>query len=138
MVSMFWSMETEMPEYWGASSNWLGATSLWRVWIGTPRSQSSFLEVPHEVEDASGDGAEVVVVELLALVRRGAEQGAARRHEVGAQVVELAVDEEVLLLDAGGRRDARDGVLTDGVQHAHGGLGHGLARAQGGVFLSRA
>ncbi len=58
------------------------------------------LGLHHEREDPLGDRAEVVVVELLALGRLGAEQGAAGVHQVGTLVVVLLVDQEVLLLGA--------------------------------------
>ena len=47
---------------------------------------------------ALGDRAEVVVVELVALRRLGAEQRAAGVDEVRALVEVLLVDQEVLLL----------------------------------------
>ena len=56
------------------------------------------VEIHHEGEDPLADRAEVLVLELLALGRRGAEQGAAGEHEVGPLLGEAAVDEEVLLL----------------------------------------
>jgi hypothetical protein len=56
------------------------------------------LDIDHERQHSLGDGAEVVVVELLALRRWRAEQGAAGAHQVGAGEVEVAVDQEVLLL----------------------------------------
>ena len=58
------------------------------------------LGVHHEAEHPLGDGAEVVVVELLALGRLGAEEGAAGVEQVGAGEEEVAVDQEVLLLGA--------------------------------------
>ena len=62
------------------------------------------LDLLHELDHAGADRAEVVVLELLVLGRGRAEERAAGLHEVGAQLVELAVDEEVLLL--GAERDA--------------------------------
>ncbi len=58
------------------------------------------LGVHHEAEHALGDGAEVVVVELLALRRLRAEQGAAGVQQVRTGQEEVAVDQEVLLLGA--------------------------------------
>jgi hypothetical protein len=55
--------------------------------------------------DARPDGAEVVVVELLALGRLGAEERAAAEAQVLALLVERLVDEEILLLGADLRRD---------------------------------
>ena len=55
----------------------------------------------------SGIDAEVVVVELVALRRLGAEQGPAGGHQVGARVeVVLLVDQEVLLLGPDRGEDA--------------------------------
>ena len=58
------------------------------------------LDVVHEREDAVGDRAEVVVLELLALCGRRAEERAAREDEVGALLPVLLVHEEVFLLRA--------------------------------------
>jgi hypothetical protein len=64
------------------------------------------LGLEHAREHALGDRAEVVVVELLALGGRRAEQGAPGGEQVGARRDEALVDEEVLLLDADGCRHA--------------------------------
>ena len=64
------------------------------------------LGLEHAGEDPLGDRAEVVVVELVALRRLGAEQRAARRDQVGALEVVLLVDQEVLLLGPDRREDA--------------------------------
>ncbi len=63
------------------------------------------LGVHHEAQHPVGDGAEVVVVELLALGRLGAEQRAARVDQVGAREEEVPVDQEVLLLGTAERHD---------------------------------
>ena len=57
----------------------------------------------HEDLDAPGDGPEVVIVELLALGRRRAEERASGEEQVGAAVGEVRVDQEVLLLGATAR-----------------------------------
>ena len=64
------------------------------------------VELLHEGGDALLDGAEVVVLHLLALRRRRAEQRAAGRSEVEALAKYVLVDQEVLLLraDRGDRR----------------------------------
>ena len=67
------------------------------------------LAVHHEAEHALGDGTEVVVVELLALGRLGAEQRAAGVEQVGTGEEEVPVDQEVLLLGAAERHDVRRG-----------------------------
>ncbi len=76
------------------------------------------LGLEHVGENPLGDRAEVVVVELVALGRLGAEQGAARVHQVGALVVELLVDQEVLLLGADRGEDARGGRVAEEPQRA--------------------
>src|SRR3546814_19482015 len=52
-----------------------------------------------------GNGAEVVVAELLTLGRLGAKQGAAGIHQVGTGQEEVPVDQEVLLLGTAERPD---------------------------------
>ena len=42
MTSMLWSQLRFSSSNIGASSNWAGATSLWRVFAGMPSLQSSF------------------------------------------------------------------------------------------------
>ncbi len=64
------------------------------------------LALEHVRQDALGDRAEVVVVELVALRRLGAEQRAPGRQQVGALEVVLLVDQEVLLLAADRREHA--------------------------------
>ena len=106
IVSIWWSAPTFEFSKIGATSYWFGATSLWRVLIGTPSLASSQLDLEHVREDALGDRAEVVVVELVALRRLGAEQRAPGRQQVGPFEVVLLVDQEVLLLAADRREDA--------------------------------
>ena len=65
------------------------------------------VEIHHERQDPLADRAEVLVLELLALGRRGAEQRPAGQQQVGPLLGEPAVDEEVLLLRADVREDAR-------------------------------
>ena len=65
------------------------------------------LGLEHAGEHALRDRAEVVVVELLALRRLGAEQRAAGGDEVRALEVVLLVDQEVLLLGADRGEDVR-------------------------------
>ena len=58
------------------------------------------LDLAHEFEDARLDRPEVVILELLMLRGRRAEDGASRLQEVGTLHIEALVDEEVLLLCA--------------------------------------
>ena len=76
------------------------------------------LGVEHAGEDPLGDRAEVVVVELVALGRLGAEQRAAGGDQVGPLEVVLLVDQEVLLLGADGREHARGVAVAEQLQRA--------------------
>ena len=62
------------------------------------------LDFRHERQHALGDRAEVLILELLALRRLGAEQRAAGVDQVGTREIEVAVDQEVFLLGPAGRR----------------------------------
>ena len=64
------------------------------------------LDFHHEGEDALGNRAEVLILELLALRRLGAEERPAGVDEVGPLKVELPIDQEVFLLGTAGRDDA--------------------------------
>ena len=77
------------------------------------------LDFRHEREHALGDRAEVLILELLALRRPRAEQRAAGVQQVGTREVEVAVDQEIFLLGAAGRGDARR-ARSEQLQHAHG------------------
>ena len=70
------------------------------------------LRVHHEREHALGYRAEVVVVELVALGRLGAEQRPAGVDQVGPLEVVLLVDQEVLLLGADRGEHARGPVVA--------------------------
>ena len=65
------------------------------------------VELFHEVVHRRADRAKVVLLKLLTLARRRAKQRAAREYQVLALLVVLFFDEEVLLLGAHGRDDAR-------------------------------
>ena len=88
------------------------------------------LGLEHVREHALGDRAEVVVVELVALRRLGAEQRAAGVDEVGALEVELLVDQEVLLLRPDGGEHARDVAVAEQAQRAHRRVRQRVHRAQ--------
>ena len=64
------------------------------------------VDLLHEVVHRGTDGAEVVLLELLALDRLAAKERAAAVDEVGALLVVLLAHEEVLLLGADGGEDA--------------------------------
>ncbi len=76
--------------------------------------------VEHAGQDALGDGAEVLVFELLALGGFGAEERAAADGEVRAREVEVAVDEEVFLFRSGGGEDVAGIGVAEDLQHALG------------------
>ena len=122
----------------GAISYWLGATSLWRVLTGTPSLNSSRFALGHVGQDALGDGAEVLVFQLLALGRRRAEQRAAGGDQVGAGVVEVLVDQEVFLLGADGGEDLAASFLPNSLRMRRAWLLRASIDRSSGVFLSRA
>ena len=74
------------------------------------------LGVHHEAEHPLGDGAEVVVVELLTLGRLGAEQRATGVDQVGTGQEEVPVDQEVLLLGTAERDDLLEIVVAEQLQ----------------------
>lgn len=85
------------------------------------------VELLHEGVHRRADGAEVMLVKLLALAGRRAEQRASRHDEVLALLVHLLGDEEVFLLVADVDRDGL-GVFSEQGQHAlglHVKSGHG-------------
>ena len=69
------------------------------------------LRLGHEGEHPRRNGPEVVILELLPLGRPGAEQGALGDEQVGPREVEVAVDQEVLLLGADRGVDAGDALV---------------------------
>ena len=117
----------------GASSCWPGATSLCLVLAGTP----SFQSLLHEGVDRRADGAEVVLLELLALNRLAAKERAATHDEVRALLEVLLLDEEVLLLGADGGHDVLGGTAEE-LQHALGlALKSHLGAQQRGLLVKR-
>ena len=56
------------------------------------------LEILHVVLNARWDGAEIMIVKLLALRRCRAEQCAARKKQVSTGICEIGIDEEIFLL----------------------------------------
>ena len=71
-----------------------------------------------------------MIFELLTLGRLRAEQGAAGRQQVRSGEEEMSIDQEVLLLGAGRRRDERAVRLAEQLQHALGLAIEGLHRTQ--------
>ena len=88
------------------------------------------LGVHHERQHPVGHGAEVVVVEFLALGRLGAEQGAARVHQIGTRQEEVPVHQEVLLLGTAERHDVVETAVAEHLQDALGLSTHRLLAAQ--------
>ena len=76
------------------------------------------VEIHHEREDPLPDRAEVLVLELLALGRRGTEQRPAGQQQVGPLLGEPAVDQEVLLLGTDVREDAARRRVAEPAQDA--------------------
>ena len=85
--------------------------------------------VRHERHRPVGDRAEVLILELLALRRLGAEQRPAGVDEIGTRQVEVAIDQEVFLLGTAGRHDAL-GCRSEQLQDAHRLLGERFHRAE--------
>ncbi len=88
------------------------------------------LRVEHAGEHALGDRAEVVVVELVALRRLGAEQRAPGGDQVGALEVVLLVDQEVLLLGPDGGEHAQGLGVAEQRERADRGVRQRVHRAQ--------
>ncbi len=88
------------------------------------------LGVHHEREHALGDRPEVVVVQLVALGRLGAEQRAPGADQIGALEVVLLVDQEVLLLRPDRGEHARGLLVAEQVQGADRGARERVHRAQ--------
>ena len=88
------------------------------------------LGLQHAGEHPLGDRAEVVVVELVALGRLGAEQGAAGGDQVGALEEVLLVDQEVLLLGADRGEDALALLVAEQPQRLDRRAREGVHRAQ--------
>ena len=96
------------------------------------------VELLHELVHRGTNGAEVVLLQLLALYRRIAEQRAAREHDVEALLVVLLGDEEVLLLGAEGRGHAVGRIVAEQVEHAAPWVSMAFMERRSGVFLSSA
>ena len=85
----------------------------------------------HKGRHARADDAEVVVVQLLALGRLAAEEGAAAQPQILTLEVQLAVNEKILLLGADLRRDFIDVLLAvEKMQQLHRFAANRLVRAQ--------
>ena len=61
----------------------------------------------HIAQNSRGDGSKVVIVELVALRRRGADQGTAADHQVESFAKEILIDQEILLFASEGADDLR-------------------------------
>ena len=89
------------------------------------------VQLLHKGRHARADDAEVVVVQLLALGRLAAEEGAAAQPQILTLEVQLAVNEEILLLGADLRRDLTDVLLAvEKMQQLHRFAANRLVRAQ--------
>ena len=109
----------------------LGGGGLVVLGLGKDAQLPQFLvQLGHEGLHTGLDRAEVVVVQLLSLGRLRAEEGAAGVDQVGAAVVHLRVDQEILLLRAhGGAHVGHVGVAEE-LQNAQGLAVDGLHGAQ--------
>ena len=88
------------------------------------------LGVHHEAEHPLRNSSEVMIVELLALGRLGAEQSAPRVDEIGPGQKEVPVDEEVLLLRAAERDNRIEVAVAKQLQDAFRLCAHCLLAAQ--------
>ena len=113
MVSWLWSMARLPWSKMGASSCWAGATSLCLVLAGTPSFQSSSSTSFMKALTARADGAEVVVLELLALGRLAPKSVRPVQMRSAALLEVLLLDEEVLLLRADGGHDVLGRVVAE-------------------------
>ena len=84
----------------------------------------------HEGLDPRLDGAEIVIVQLLAFRRHGAEERAAGINQVPALEVHVPVHKEILLLRTDIRDDLLDIRMAEQLQDAHGLPVQGLHAAQ--------
>ena len=95
------------------------------------------VDLLHEGVDRRADGAEVVLLELLALNRLAAKERAATHDEVRALLEVLLLDEEVLLLGADGGHDVLGGTAEE-LQHTLGlALESHLGAQQRGLLVKR-
>ena len=76
------------------------------------------VQVLHIGGNARFDGAEVMIFQLLPLRGFCAEQRSARKYEILARVVHLAVDEEIFLLRPDGGNDALRRRIAEQAQYA--------------------
>ena len=96
------------------------------------------LDLQHVGQHPLWDRAEVVVIELMTLRRFGAEQGAAGRQQIGAFEVVLLVDQEVLLLAAGGGEHVLGLGQPQQLERADGGARSASIERSSGILLSSA
>ena len=95
-----------------------------------PEPPQLAVEIHHEREDSLPDRAEVLILELLALRRRGSEQGPPGQDEVRALLREPAIDEEVLLLGPDRRVDPVRGRVPEPAKHPERLPAEGLLRSK--------
>ena len=93
------------------------------------------LHVLHEHLHPLRDGPEVVVVELLTLGRRSAEEGATGQQQIGPQGVVAGIDQEVLLLGAAAGVHRGDLLFAEQPQQPLGLFVHGGVGTQQGRLL---
>ena len=80
----------------------------------------------HEGHDAIRNDPEIVVLEFLALWRRGPKERATRGKQVRPSIIEHLVDQEILLLGAGRGHHARNVRMAEEFEDAAGLLVQGL------------
>ena len=138
MTSMLWSVARLAFSKIGAISYWRGRDFVVPGLDRHAQLEQLGLGLEHAGQDAFGDGAEVVVFQLLALRRLGAEEGAAGVDQVGPGEVEVLVDQEVFLLGADGGEDAAGRLMPKSLRTRRACLERASIERSSGVFLSRA
>ena len=88
------------------------------------------VEIMHELGYLWLQYTEVVILHLLSLRCRCADEGTAGEHEVLTLGVEVLIDQEVLLLGADGGVDAGNLLLTEDVEQLRRRLAQGLHGAE--------
>ena len=101
-----------------------------------PQLPQLLIEVLHKGRHPGLDGAEIVVVQLLALGRPGAKEGAPGIEEVRLALVNRGVHQEILLFRPDTGMDALHTVVAKAPENPQGLAVQGLhGAAAGGLFV---
>ena len=94
-----------------------------------------FVQVFHKGRDAGLDHAEIVIIQLLALGRPGAEQGPAGEAQIGALFIHFTGDQKILLLRSDGGYDAPGAVISEQAEDSEGLFAEDFHGTEQGCFL---